>query len=148
MYRVFECNISVFVSWSTCYVSVCDIITWRSEVGSCCFNFYILRMHDWHFLRFTALWLCLSSGAAEVMFWFKVLLPVFLNWPQDVVSILWPHPPPPPPPPPSPCAHIVPLLHHSMTAPLAAAHCRPSLSSHNVFQSHLLFFFNLYLLED
>lgn len=55
--------------------------------------FFHWGLSDWHCLRFAALWLCLSAGAAEVIFWFAVLVPLSPHWPQDIVTILWPHPP-------------------------------------------------------
>lgn len=78
------------------FVSVCNkslYMEW-SEVLAL---FLCWRLSHWHCLRFTALWLCLSAGAAEVMFWFAILAPVSLDWPQDIITILWPHPPPHPP---------------------------------------------------
>lgn len=93
---------------------------WREVAGF--LLFCVQRgLSDWHCLHFTALWLCLCAGAAEVMLWFAVLTPISLDRPQDVVTILWPHNPPPPT-----LTH-----HHKNTAPsdpmtaglAAAAHC-------------------------
>lgn len=67
----------------------------------------------------------LSAGAAEVMFWFAVLVPVSPDWPQDIITILWPNPPPPHPthPTQTPWPSSLPPP-HPMTAGLAAAaHC-------------------------
>lgn len=88
---------SVFIV--ACFVSMCNMnicyLEWREGAGFLFLLFFCWGLSDWHCLRFTALWLCLCTGAAEVMFWFAVLVPVSLDWPQDVVTILWPHPPTP-----------------------------------------------------
>lgn len=40
------------------------------------FCLFVWGLFDWHCLHFAALWLRLSAGAAEVMFWFAVMVPV------------------------------------------------------------------------
>lgn len=90
---------------------------WREVAG---FLLFCVQwgLSDWHCLHFTALWLCLCAGAAEVMLWFAVLTPISLDRPQDVVTILWPHTPHPHPP----SQNTAPS--DPMTAGLAAAaHC-------------------------
>lgn len=74
---IFMCNINMYLEWSGWFLVFC------------------LRLSDWHCIHFTALWLCLSAGASEVKFWFAVVVPVFPDWPQHKVTVLWPHPPAP-----------------------------------------------------
>lgn len=99
-------------------------LVWSEAVG---WLFFFLLENVWlTCLHFTALWLCLSAGAAEVIFYFAVLRLISSGWPQDALTVLWPHSPPPHTSLPY-HKHCTPLR-LPMPADLAAALCWSSIS--------------------
>lgn len=93
----FRCHLILFLCLTLLHVFQLDWTGCAPVLfGLFMYMFVCWGLSDWHCLRFTALWLCLFAGAAEVTFGLQSWSQSAPDWPQDIVITLWPYCTPPP----------------------------------------------------
>lgn len=92
----FRCHLILFLCLTLLHVFQPDWTGCAPVLfGLFMYMFVCWGLSDWHCLRFTALWLCLFAGAAEVTFGLQSWSQSAPDWPQDIVITLWPYCTPP-----------------------------------------------------